>query len=232
MSLLGDRELTLISLSLLWSVFWSWHYVNRIVSNQGVWELPPLWARVLGCGPVIFSLCILAVPNWLNSQLWSPTKAEMILGCIATAVALSLALYASIVLKQGLSTYRPDCAQIPIVAIGPYGVIRHPIYVLIPIAAFSSALAIGNFHSLLAALAVALCYAGVAYWEEQHLSSKYGRLHASYRSHVPMLIPRLKPRKSASATAQSAPSLGRSLFRTKRAPQDGKLSVTPQPDRR
>jgi protein-S-isoprenylcysteine O-methyltransferase Ste14 len=72
----------------------------------------------------------------------------------------------------------------------PYGIVRHPIYTGLILAATAVAILKGNLYSLAGTLLIILGFWIKARLEEQFLSQQLGpETYALYRRRVPMLIP-------------------------------------------
>ena len=79
-----------------------------------------------------------------------------------------------------------------IVDTGPYGFVRHPIYVGLIVAALATALLIGKATSLLAVALIALGFWLKARLEERFLTAELGeQAYAEYARRIGMLLPRL-----------------------------------------
>ena len=76
-----------------------------------------------------------------------------------------------------------------IVERGPYGLVRHPIYTGLIVAAFALGAQIALLASIAGAALMALGFATKARTEEQFLSIELGPAYAEYRKSTPMLIP-------------------------------------------
>ena len=72
---------------------------------------------------------------------------------------------------------------------GPYGLVRHPIYTGLILAAFALGAQIGLLESLAGAALMALGFAIKARTEERFLGEELGPAYAEYRARTPMLIP-------------------------------------------
>jgi protein-S-isoprenylcysteine O-methyltransferase Ste14 len=73
---------------------------------------------------------------------------------------------------------------------GPYGLVRHPIYTGLIVAAFAWALQVGVLTSLIGASLMTFGFWIKARLEERFLSAELGdAAYADYRSRTPMLIP-------------------------------------------
>jgi len=81
---------------------------------------------------------------------------------------------------------------------GPFGLVRHPLY----LAAILVWLALWLVFASPLALALALLYVVPGYWiyarsEEEMLAAHFGEAYARYRNEVGMLLPRLRPTRAA-----------------------------------
>ena len=80
-----------------------------------------------------------------------------------------------------------------VVSTGPYGLVRHPIYTGISLAAFATALQEGNLIALAGALILTLGWYVKARIEEGFLRTELGaQAYDAYAARVPMLVPFLK----------------------------------------
>lgn len=86
-----------------------------------------------------------------------------------------------------------------IVDTGPYGVVRHPVYAGVLLAAWATALQLGRIEALAGALVLTASLSLRAKLEERYLRADLGdAAYSAYRARVPMLIPFLR-RAPASA---------------------------------
>jgi len=76
-----------------------------------------------------------------------------------------------------------------LVRTGPYTLVRHPIYSGFLLAILGTALAMGEFRALLAAILVFLLLAHKIILEERFMMEQFGAEYAQYRRHVKALIP-------------------------------------------
>jgi protein-S-isoprenylcysteine O-methyltransferase Ste14 len=87
-----------------------------------------------------------------------------------------------------------------IVDTGPYGVVRHPVYAGLLLAAIATAAELGRIEAVAAALTLVAAVSLRAKLEERFLRRDLGdEAYASYRRRVPMLIPFAKIAPAASA---------------------------------
>jgi protein-S-isoprenylcysteine O-methyltransferase Ste14 len=79
-----------------------------------------------------------------------------------------------------------------LVTSGPYGVVRHPIYLGFVLATAGQAVAFGSWPALaMVALAIVPTFAWRARAEEELLIRTFGERYASYRRQTKLIIPRL-----------------------------------------
>ncbi len=139
---------------------------------------PPLaWALAIVVGVIaewLLPLRILRVPA---STTWG--------GIAAFALALALAVWAIVTLRRAgtrVETTKPTTA---IVASGPYGVTRNPIYGAMLMGLFGLALALNTAWLLLVMVPFYLVIRfGVIAREEAYLERKFGQAYLDYKSRV------------------------------------------------
>jgi protein-S-isoprenylcysteine O-methyltransferase Ste14 len=77
-----------------------------------------------------------------------------------------------------------------VVRSGPYGLVRHPIYTGLILAAFAQAIEVGQAANLVGAVLFSLGLWLKARLEERFLGQELGAdAYADYRRRIPMLIP-------------------------------------------
>lgn len=125
-----------------------------------------------------FLLAVLAL------ALARPDLAKNLAGTVLVAVGLLVRVSAAGVLVKG----RGLCTS------GPYGRVRHPLYLGSSIAAFGLVFMMnrGDWVSPLILGAFLGAYAAQALQEERRLGQQYGQAHAEWARHVPLLLPRLR----------------------------------------
>src|SRR5262245_9526769 len=113
-------------------------------------------------------------------------------GVVAVAAGLGFAGWARVHLGRfwsGTVTLKADHA---LIRTGPYGLVRHPIYTGLLLAAAGTALA---RHTVGGVLGLGLLVLGIVVklrQEERLLSEHFGDAYRSYQKEVPALIPRFK----------------------------------------
>jgi len=153
----------------------------------------PLGSRLLHVLPLVLAFWLLwakHVPGaFLNETLfpWSPW--QFWAGALVTATGMLFTVWARVHLGSnwsGIVTIKHDHE---LIADGPYGLVRHPIYTGLLVAFIGSAMARGEWHGLLAVL--------IAWWalwrklrlEERWMAERFGQQYEAYRRRVPALVP-------------------------------------------
>jgi protein-S-isoprenylcysteine O-methyltransferase Ste14 len=127
-------------------------------------------------------------------QLWSLSPAAKWGVFVIVLLGLAFAWWARLYLGRLWSSSVTKKANHHIVDSGPYGIVRHPIYTGILLAAVATAVELGSVGGVAGALAF-----GIGFWikarlEERFLGEQLGVAdYDAYRRRVPMLIP-LGPR--------------------------------------
>ena len=107
-----------------------------------------------------------------------------------TAAGFAFAWWARLHLGKLWSAFVTRKDEHRIIDSGPYGIVRHPIYTGIILAAVAVAILKGNLYAFTGALLIVAGFWIKARLEERFLSEQLGpEAYAVYRSRVPMLIP-------------------------------------------
>ncbi len=122
--------------------------------------------------------------------LWSFGPAAQWALFWVVVVGLAFAWWARLYLGRLWSSSVTKKADHRIIDTGPYGIVRHPIYTGILLAAVATAAEQGTAASVVGLLAFALAFWIKARLEERFLSEQLGAAdYDAYRGRVPMLIP-------------------------------------------
>jgi len=101
---------------------------------------------------------------------------------------------------EGIGTPAPVAPPERLVVGGLYRYVRNPIYIAVTATLVGQALLFGRLELLVYALVfLAVCAAFVHWYEEPHLTSKFGAEYAEYRRTVPAWWPRLRPSRQTDA---------------------------------
>jgi protein-S-isoprenylcysteine O-methyltransferase Ste14 len=150
-------------------------------------------SRLLHVVPLLAALALLwadKVPGqWLSERLFPWAPWEFWTTALVTAIGLGFAVWARLHIGRNWSGTVTIKQDHELVATGPYGIVRHPIYTGLLLAIAGSALARGEWRGV-----VAFAIAWAALWrklvlEEKWMLELFGEQYAEYRSRVPALIP-------------------------------------------
>jgi len=139
---------------------------------------------------VLFALVLLGPRTWPGWPAWGMpyTWAGRIAGLAAGAVGGLLALAAVRGLGTSLTAVPYPKDDATLVVTGPYGLVRHPIYSGLVLAAFGWALLVNGWLTLIYALILFLFFDIKSRREERWLQQKYCD-YAAYQRCVHKLIP-------------------------------------------
>ncbi|HUB88490.1 MAG TPA: isoprenylcysteine carboxylmethyltransferase family protein [Dyella sp.] len=176
---------------LLWFVYWG---VSALRVKPAV-RVEPRISR-LGRHVLLIILAVLLLRRyaWLNgsflNERFVPDQIWIVwLGFGLTVTGLAFACWARVVLGQNWSGIVQLKQDHELIVRGPYSYVRHPIYSGLLLAFFGTALAIGEWRTLVSVLLV-----GVAFWrklrlEERWLCELFGDAYRNYMRRVKALVP-------------------------------------------
>lgn len=167
--------------------------------TKGAVALPRSW-QDLCTVPEPYLLGVTTVALWLGREVPAdPSLAQLSragAGALVALLAIGLMLW---VLRTfpSVSTGHYVLRDQRVVSEGPYGLVRHPLYVAAYLAWVAVAIGFGS----LAALGVTVVYVIPGYWiymraEETMLPAHLGDAYARYQEEVGMLVPRQRSPRS------------------------------------
>jgi protein-S-isoprenylcysteine O-methyltransferase Ste14 len=170
-----------------WTIarFWSNHTEKR--GGIGA-EL--FFRVVLGVGAILLFAFPLSPHYSVQAQLWYLSDALNWILVALTAAGLLFTWWARIHLGGLWSDWVTKKTGHHVIDTGPYGLVRHPIYLGLIVAAFATAIAKGTSFALLGAVVMTLAFYTKARREERFLRAELGE-HAydAYARKTPMLVP-------------------------------------------
>jgi protein-S-isoprenylcysteine O-methyltransferase Ste14 len=125
---------------------------------------------------------------------WALTVLGMLFA-VCARVTLGRNWNARVVIRQGHE----------LIAVGPYALVRHPIYTGLLVALAGSALYDGCWRALVGLACFALGFWLKARNEEKLMEDEFGDQYRAYRARVPMLIPAPRLPRSAKGPASAEP---------------------------
>ena len=168
-----------------WAAFWIYWLVAAFSMKRGRLA----WSRELRIRAVILVLAIILVRagafrgHGLNSDPWRAS-----LGLVLFAIGLGFAIWARVHIKRNWGTPMSQKDEPELVTSGPYGLVRHPIYSGILLAALGTAVALG-WGWLIAVALSGVYFVYSATVEERYLVSLFPDAYPLYRRSTKMFVP-------------------------------------------
>ena len=122
--------------------------------------------------------------------LFVPPDVLDILGILLMVAGLALVLIAVLSLGAALTPTPVPQESAALRTSGVYGVVRHPVYVGILIAALGFTLAVGSIWQVILWVVLAAFLYGKAFWEDRLLAERHGVSWFDYADHVGGFVPR------------------------------------------
>jgi protein-S-isoprenylcysteine O-methyltransferase Ste14 len=190
---MNQTPMAIIVMESVWGAWWVSWLAAAFWSDRPV-DRPP------GSNQIIYRLLAIAGvlllfgvyrPGWPRDVLlWHvplPLQTAMI---AAAAGGFAFTWWARIHLGRLWSSGVTQKSDHRIIDTGPYGIVRHPIYTGITLAAFATAILRGTMLAFAGAAVMTLGWYVKARLEEQFLRAQLGAdQYASYARRVPMLVP-------------------------------------------
>jgi protein-S-isoprenylcysteine O-methyltransferase Ste14 len=166
-----------------WVVFWAYWLIAAIGAKAGArthGRLPP--------GIRILVLAFVATRLFTGNSLAVHSIALQIVGAVAFACGLALAVWARIYLGRNWGMPMTQKEEPELVTAGPYRFVRHPIYTGILLGLLGTALAV-NLYWLTAVVVAGAYFIYSARVEERNLITTFPTQYPRYRARTKMLIP-------------------------------------------
>jgi protein-S-isoprenylcysteine O-methyltransferase Ste14 len=156
-------------------------------AGQGRGDRAPVLANVTAFA--LFFASLLIFPGTLDGYA---ALLLAMLGCLVALAGGALVLRARMELGPAWSFVPAADEAMGLVTTGPYGVVRHPIYLGFSTVAAGEALAFASWPALLVLLAgIVPTFVWRATAEEKLLTAVLGERYALYRARTKLIIPRL-----------------------------------------
>jgi protein-S-isoprenylcysteine O-methyltransferase Ste14 len=150
-------------------------------------------SRALYIAPLLVAVLLMVsrrLPfDWLYLHFLPTSAAIQGLGIILVAAGLGFAVWARLHLGRNWSSQITLKQDHELIRSGPYGVVRHPIYSGLLVAILGTAIAIGEWRTLVALACVLLAVLRKLSVEERWLGELFPDAYARYRQEVPALVP-------------------------------------------
>jgi len=179
----------LASMWISWVAYWFWASRNAKPTERR----EPLGSRLLHVVPLVLAVALLWGERGpiaiLNSRLFPWAPWEFWVAALVTAAGLLFTVWARVHLGRNWSGVVTIKEGHELIEIGPYALVRHPIYTGLLVAIFGSALAQGEWRGMLAVLISFAALWRKLHTEERWMTERFGDEYVAYRQRVPALIP-------------------------------------------
>ena len=184
----------LLLTAVLWIAFVAyWLLASRRTKRTVALGQPPLVRAIallfMALGPALYYLPLSALP-FLGWRLFPPRPALAAAGLVLMLVGLSFAVWARRTLGGNWSGAVTLKEGHVLVTTGPYGVVRHPIYLGVFAAMLGTALVVGEVRAFLPLLGIFGVWRKIAA-EEALLRAAFPRQYDEYERRVKRLVPGL-----------------------------------------
>ncbi|MEJ0098154.1 MAG: isoprenylcysteine carboxylmethyltransferase family protein [Bauldia sp.] len=173
---------------LAWLAYWiGSSFGVKAAARSETWQSrlaygAPLWvAGVLMVDP--------RIPGVLSLRFLPDSAATALLGVLVTAVGLGFAIWARVHLGSNWSAEVTVKRDHELVGSGPYALARHPIYTGLLLAFVGTAIVVGEWRGVLAAVIVAGSFWYKLGLEERLMVETFGAAYEDYRRRVKALVP-------------------------------------------
>jgi protein-S-isoprenylcysteine O-methyltransferase Ste14 len=174
---------------LAWLAYWFFAALNvKATRRQERVGSLLLNRRLLAIGALLLAFEGQPLP-WLSEHFLPFSMAFYWIGLVMLATGLALAVWARRHLGRnwsGIVTVKQDHE---LIRSGPYALMRHPIYTGLLLAILGTAVAIGEWRSLIAFALITVGFVLKFKTEERFMSETFGERYARYRAEVRALIP-------------------------------------------
>lgn len=176
---------------MLWLAYWGVSAL-RVKPAARVESSSSRWGRHVLL--IILAVLLLRHYPWLNggflNERFVPDQAWVVwLGFALTLIGLAFTCWARVVLGRNWSGIVQLKHDHELIVRGPYRYVRHPIYTGLLLAFFGTALAIGEWRTLVGTALVAIAFWRKLRLEESWLCELFGDRYRNYMRQVKALIP-------------------------------------------
>lgn len=178
----------------LWVLFvlywlWGWRRVKGASRSEPL--LPRLFKYWL---PLAVAIWLLfpseEAEGWMmTARMYPHSQVIAVLGMLMVIVGIGFACWARHVIGSNWSSEVQVKQDHELVERGPYGLVRHPIYTGLLLAFLGTAVAVGEWHGLVAVAIIAVSFWFKLRLEERWMRESFGETYVNYMRRVKALIP-------------------------------------------
>ncbi len=183
------HQYLLPALWVAWGLYW-WASARDVKSTTRRESVASRWLHL---GPLALAALLLWAPRiplpWLGDRFMPAASWAFPAGAAITAVALLFAVWARRHIGRNWSAIVTLKEGHELVTSGPYALVRHPIYTGLLFGFVGSALALGQWRGIVAALVVLLSLWRKLRMEERWMRERFGAEYAGYARRVKAIVP-------------------------------------------
>ena len=165
---------------------------NIVLATRGVQRAPDARRYALGIGLIVALVAAGIVLERATGGRLAAPQILVALGMLATVAGALLHLTARRVIGAAWST-RPG-EPTHLVEVGPYAIVRHPLYLALALLGLGSIAAHPSLPTIAGGLGLFVGLASKIAREERAMASTFGSRWDAYRRRVPPFLPRLRRR--------------------------------------
>src|SRR5882762_7699869 len=129
--------------------------------------------------------------SWLGVRFAPDTIAIAVAGVVLTAAGVALAMWSRFVLGENWSAAVTIRKDHELIRMGPYRIMRHPIYTGMLLGLLGTGVVVGEVRGLLAFVILGLSFYVKACKEEAFLAREFGAGFEAHVKHTGMFLPRV-----------------------------------------
>ena len=152
-------------------------------------------SRVSHILPLVLAVTLFLQPDLLGPGLGAPVLARQAgfapIGALLVAAGLGFAVWARLHLAGNWSATVTLKQDHELIRSGPYGLVRHPIYTGVLLAALGTVVAIDSWSALIALALMATAFIRKIVIEERFMRDAFGPAYAAYSKGTARLVPYL-----------------------------------------
>lgn len=183
------------AITVLW-LAWGIYWLIAAASAKRTRRRESLASRFSHLAPLFLGAFLLSSPRiaspYLTARYLPPTYACFWLGFVLVGLGLVFAIAARVWLGGNWSGTVTLKQNHELIRTGPYSFVRHPIYTGILLAILGSAIAQGEWRSLIALALIAAAFIYKIRVEESFLAEEFGPAFTRYQQEVPALVPLMR----------------------------------------
>jgi protein-S-isoprenylcysteine O-methyltransferase Ste14 len=177
---------------LLWLLYWGISAIgvkSAVRVESGVSRFLKYWLPI-----IVAIVLLLNEHDWLHgtvlTERFVPAQLWIVwLGFALTVAGLAFTCWARAILGRNWSGVVQLKQDHELIVRGPYSLVRHPIYTGLLLAFLGTAMAIGEWRALLAAVIIGLSFWRKLRMEERWLCELFGEQYRDYMHRVKALVP-------------------------------------------